>query len=263
MEIINSESGKSFDPKVVSAARRYTELEQMALAQNWDKKRLSTNVKIEKGLAPAAGFEQTPAPTNGRRDVFDPLCSIAAARQEVQMLFELTQDLGNSLSLNETLSVVSVRLKRLVPYDSIAVYVLRDQKLVPEYVNGENFRLFSSLEIPVGEGLSGWVAQNRKPILNGNPSVEPGYMNDPTTFSTLRSALALPLEGLNGAVGVLALYRARKTPSPKTTCASCSPSAQDFAGDRKRAEVPAGGEFGHHRLPHQPAQRAFALSAAG
>ena len=211
MEIINSESGKSFDPKVVEVlARRYTELEQMALAQDWDKKRLSTHVKIEKGLAPAAGFEQTPPPVNGRKDAFDPLCSIAAARQEVQMLFELTQDLGNSLSLNETLSVVSVRLKRLVPYDSIAVYVLRDQKLVPEYVNGENFRLFSSLEIPVGEGLSGWVAQNRKPILNGNPSVEAGYMGDPAKFSTLRSALALPLEGLNGAVGVLALYRAEK-----------------------------------------------------
>ncbi len=211
MEIINSEAGKSFDPKVVEVlSRRYRELEQMALAQNWDKKRLSTHVKVEKGLAPAAGFEQTPQPVNGRKEVSDPLSSIAAARQEVQILFELTQDLGNSLSLNETLSVVSVRLKRLVPYDSIAVYVLRDQKLVPEYVNGENFRLFSSLEIPVGEGLSGWVAQNRKPILNGNPSVEAGYMGDPTKFSTLRSALAVPLEGLNGTVGVLALYRAEK-----------------------------------------------------
>jgi len=191
-------------------AHRYKELEQIALAQTWDKKRLSTNLKIERGVAPAAGFEQSSPLVSARKDAFDPLCSIAAARQEVQMLFELTQDLGNSLSLNETLSVVSVRLKRLVPYDSIAVYVLRDQKLVPEYVNGENFRLFSSLEIPVGEGLSGWVAQNRKPILNGNPSVEAGYMGDPGKFSTLRSALAVPLEGLNGAVGVLALYRAEK-----------------------------------------------------
>ena len=41
--------------------------------------------------------------------------------------------------------------------------------LMPEYVNGENFRLFSSLEIPLGQGLSGWVAENRKPIINGNP----------------------------------------------------------------------------------------------
>jgi diguanylate cyclase (GGDEF)-like protein/putative nucleotidyltransferase with HDIG domain len=211
MEIIVADSGKSFDPRVVEVlARRYVELEQMAHAQTWDKKRLSTNLKIEKGVAPAAGFEQSSPQSNGHRDAFDPLSSIAAARQEVQMLFELTQDLGNSLSLNETLSVVSVRLKRLVPYDSIAVYVVRDQKLMPEYVNGENFRLFSSLEIPVGEGLSGWVAQNRKPILNGNPSVEAGYMGDPGKFSTLRSALAVPLEGLNGAVGVLALYRAEK-----------------------------------------------------
>jgi len=75
-------------------------------------------------------------------------------------------------------------------------------------VSGENFRLFSSLRIPEGEGLSGWVAQNHKAILNGNPSVEPGYLNDPTKYSTLRSALAVPLEGPGGVAAVLALYRA-------------------------------------------------------
>ena len=61
----------------------------------------------------------------------------------------------------------------------------------------------------MGEGLSGWVAQNAKPILNGNPSVEPGYLNDPGKYSTLRSALAVPLEGTAGVVAVLALYRVR------------------------------------------------------
>jgi diguanylate cyclase (GGDEF)-like protein len=70
--------------------------------------------------------------------------------------------------------------------------------------------LFSSLKIPLGEGLSGWVAQNSKPILNGNPSVEPGYLTDPSRFSTLRSALAVPLEGVSGVVAVLALYRAQQ-----------------------------------------------------
>ena len=139
---------------------------------------------------------------------YDFLCSIAAARQEVQLLFELVQDLGNSLSLDETLSVVAARLKKIVPYDAIAIYVRLERKLIPRYVNGEDFRLFSSLEIPVGEGLSGWVAENRKPILNGNPSVEPGYLADPAKFSTLRSALAVPLEGLSGAIGVMTLYRA-------------------------------------------------------
>ena len=95
----------------------------------------------------------------------------------------------------------------MVPYDSIAIYILREDELVPEYVSGDNYRLFSSLRIPLGQGLSGWVAQNKKPIINGNPSVEPGYLNDPTKFSTLRSALAVPLEGVAGVIGVLALYR--------------------------------------------------------
>ena len=81
---------------------------------------------------------------------------------------------------------------------------------MPEYVNGDNYRLFSSLRIPLGDGLSGWVAQNKKPIVNGNPSVEPGYLNDPDKFSTLRSALAVPLEGVSGVIGVLALYRAER-----------------------------------------------------
>jgi diguanylate cyclase (GGDEF)-like protein len=60
----------------------------------------------------------------------------------------------------------------------------------------------------MGEGLSGWVATHNKPILNGNPSVEPGYLNDPSKFSVLRSALSVPLTGQKGAVAVLTLYRA-------------------------------------------------------
>jgi len=202
-------SGTALDPAVVAVlARRYKELEQMAQAQPPPETRLSTNLKISNGREPAAGLEAPQA--NGERREGDFLASIAAARQEVQLLFELTQDLGNSLSLDETLSVVSMRLKKMVPYDAIAVYVCRGKVLIPHYVNGENFRLFSSLEIPIGEGLSGWVAENRKSILNGNPSVEAGYLNDAAKFSTLRAALAVPLEGVNGVIGALTLYRVDK-----------------------------------------------------
>jgi diguanylate cyclase (GGDEF)-like protein/putative nucleotidyltransferase with HDIG domain len=204
------ESGKSFDPKVVdSLQKRYLHLEKLVEARfgRAVTAKLSTEVKVERGIAPATGFEEISVKTApGQEATF--LSSIAAARQEAQTLFELSQDLGASLSLSETLSVFSVKLRRLVPYDAIAIYVRRDAELIPEYVNGDNFRLFASLRIPLGQGLSGWVAQNRKPIINGNPSVEPGYLNDPTKFSTLRSAMALPLEGLAGVVGVLALYHA-------------------------------------------------------
>jgi len=202
-------SGKDLDPAVVAVlARRYRDLEQMAQAQPPRETKLSTDLKISHGLEPATGLEIPHADDGNREGGF--LASIAAARQEVQLLFELTQDLGNSLSLDETLSVVSMRLKKMVPYDAIAVYICRGKVLIPHYVNGENYRLFSSLEIPVGEGISGWVAENRKSILNGNPSVEAGYLNDVSKFSTLRSALAVPLEGVSGVIGALTLYRADK-----------------------------------------------------
>jgi len=102
--------------------------------------------------------------------------------------------------------VLDSRLQKLIPYDAIAVYVRREDRLAPQYVNGENSRLFASLEIPVGQGLSGWVAETGQPIINGNPSVEPGYLNDPTKFSNLRSALAIALENAVGVTGVLTLY---------------------------------------------------------
>lgn len=121
-------------------------------------------------------------------------------------MFELSQDLGNSLSLSETLSVLSMRLRKLIPYDSIAVFVNRNGWLLPELVNGENFRVLSSMKIRVGEGLCGWVAENCKPIINGNPQVEAGYTVDPVKNTVLSSALVVPLEGLNGVVGVLAMY---------------------------------------------------------
>jgi diguanylate cyclase (GGDEF)-like protein/putative nucleotidyltransferase with HDIG domain len=212
MQKLAAESGKSFDPKVVAVLqKRYQHLERLAVAKSAQDMNapLSTAIKIERGEAPAAGFENATAPEYvGKETTF--LSSIAAARQEAQSLFELSQDMGASLSLGETLSVFSVKLKPMVPYDAIAIYVQRDNELVPEYVNGDNYRLFNSLRIPLGQGLSGWVAQNKKPIVNGNPSVEPGYLNDPSKFSTLRSALAVPLEGVSGVIGVLALYRAER-----------------------------------------------------
>ena len=207
IRLLGSESGKAFDPRVVSVLQnRYRELEKRVISQfsQQEGSKLSTEVRVERGIAPDAGFESNTA-KEGQETNF--LASIAAARQEAQTLFELSQDLGASLSLGESLSVFSVKIKRLVPYDAIAIYIKRNQELVPEHVSGDNFRLFASLRIPLGQGLSGWVAQNKKPIINGNPSVEPGYLNDPTKFSTLRSALAVPLEGVAGIVAVLTLYK--------------------------------------------------------
>jgi diguanylate cyclase (GGDEF)-like protein/putative nucleotidyltransferase with HDIG domain len=210
MARLREQSGTSFDPRVVEVLeRRYIELERMAQSQDEQTSPgLSKTVRVERGVAPATGFERT-EPTGGLAENSDFLSLIASARQEAQTMFELSQDLGVSLSLSETLSVLSLRLRRMIPYDSIAVFVNRNGWLLPELVSGENFRALSSLKIRVGEGLCGWVAANCKPIMNGSPQVEAGYVVDSEKHA-LQSALAVPLEGLNGVVGVLAMYHANR-----------------------------------------------------
>jgi diguanylate cyclase (GGDEF)-like protein/putative nucleotidyltransferase with HDIG domain len=210
MESVASMSGSAFEPRVVEVLkRRYRELDLMVQSDSItaDEATLSDDVRVETGVGPAAGFE-TSVPIAGPANEADFLSSIASARQEAQTMFELSHDLGNSLSLGETLSVLSMRLRKMIPYDSMVVFLLKDGRLAPELVSGDNFRLLSSLNIGLGEGLCGWVAEKRKPIVNGNPEAEAGYVSDPAKFTTLRSALAVPLEGLNGVVGVLAMYRA-------------------------------------------------------
>ena len=170
---VKSEAGKSFDPRVVDALARSHE-------------------KVDRVLR-AEPRSEGPV---------DFLSSIQSARLEGQTLFDLMHELGASLSLDETLSMLAVGLKRICPYDCIAVYISRGEKLIPEYVSGDEFEVFSSLEIPVGEGLSGLVAQNGEAVLNGDPSLE--------AASTLRSAVSAPLEGANGMVGVLTLYHVSK-----------------------------------------------------
>ena len=49
------------------------------------------------------------------------------ARQKAQALSEFGLKLGAALSLDDTLSLLSVRMKHLVAHDSMSVYVLRDE----------------------------------------------------------------------------------------------------------------------------------------
>jgi putative nucleotidyltransferase with HDIG domain len=209
IKVVRSEAGKSYDPRVVEIlARRYVELERMAKSGGkLEKAKLSTDAKIERGAAPAAGFEEAGKPPDIHRDLVSFHNSIAEAESRARLLTELIQRLEGSEDRATLFAVMREALRKLVPYDVMAVYLRRDEHLAPEYLDGEDYRLFASLEIPLGMGLSGWVAENGKSIINGNPSVEPGYLHDPTKFSTLRSALAVPLETKRGVVGVLSLYR--------------------------------------------------------
>jgi diguanylate cyclase (GGDEF)-like protein/putative nucleotidyltransferase with HDIG domain len=214
MAYVASLSGRSFDPDVIDILKEhYREFEHLAQSTPSQTTRLRKDIVVSRGEAPDAGYEQSPASATSTHE--DPTKALAAsaasARREMQTILELAQDVGGSLRPEELLSVVAERLKHLVPYDCIAVYVRQGDLLKPRYVNGENSRAFAALEIPIGQGLSGWVVENGKPIINGNPSVEPGYLNDPSRFSVLNSALSIPLrDGVEEVTGALTLYRADK-----------------------------------------------------
>jgi diguanylate cyclase (GGDEF)-like protein/putative nucleotidyltransferase with HDIG domain len=210
IKIIVEESGKSYDPQVVKIMHaRYRELEAKAKAESVDNAaRISSNVKVERGASPATGFASVEV-SYARSPSPDKTFSmrISDARREFQMLVEVANDLGSSLSLDETLALLAVRLAKSIPHDAVVIWIRNQDELVPRYVKGESFRLFSSLRIPIGQGLSGWVAENHLPIVNGNPTVESGYLADPTKVTALRSAIAVPLQGRDHVVGVLTLYQ--------------------------------------------------------
>jgi len=214
LEIVVSESGRGFDPRIVEILqRRAFDLEKIAKSRSpaAPAPKLSKDIKVERGDAPAAGFEinngKEPSKTSPEPGF---VWKISAARLEAQRLYELSLDLGNSLSLAETMSLLCTRLKQIIPYDTVVIYLHQDDVLKPCFSTGENTRYFSGLSIPVGQGLSGWVADNAMPIINGNPAVEAGHLNGPSRFTTLRSALAIPLSGEHGLRGVLTLYALEK-----------------------------------------------------
>ena len=208
MAKVLSESGKSFDPRIVNVLQsRYVALERMAKEQPAEPSKLSKLVQVKNGTAPAAGYENQQV-ANPPVEIKDVLTAIATARREAQALFELTEELGESLSVDERLPILARTIGRMIPYDALAIYLVRGPMLRPEYVDGSRSAAVASLEIPIGAGLSGWVAEKGIPIVNGNPMVEPGYLVTAGTPDALRSAVSVPLSGRNGVIGVLTLYGA-------------------------------------------------------
>lgn len=211
MAVVARESGKSFDPRIVELlGRRYLELEALAQGQpSRDQAQLSVDVEVTRGNSPGAGFE--PAIRSSDANGIPQWDHASADGGGLVSLFEdFISPPGISLSLTEALGVLCSRIGTLVPADTAAVYLVEGTWVIPKYVHGENIKLLSSLRIPLGEGLVGWVAANHQAILNGNPVLEPGYRSVAGGGRPLHSALAIPLETVSGTLGVLALYRTEK-----------------------------------------------------
>ncbi|HVI10758.1 MAG TPA: HD domain-containing phosphohydrolase [Candidatus Binatia bacterium] len=222
MAKVASEAGTSFDPKVVEIlARRYVELEKMA--QEHPVKaapKLSIDIKVARGLAPDAGFAESVVPAGGTKNSSDSLRQI---RGQLGMLAQLAAQQSGALDLKDICQLFAGRLRRLVQYDAIVMFEIRDGMLVPAFVSGTNTAGFAGLKVTTGEGLAGWVAQNRKPIVNGDPAVEQGYTS--LVGETLHSALAVPI----AALGVLAVYALEKNAFSPSDTAIVQTAADELA----------------------------------
>lgn len=228
MAFVKSRAGIQFDPQVVRLLEeRYLELEEMARQQIEEVEPLKTDLFIERGAAPGAGFvseQRGESKSEGNRDAQaeqrDPLNLVAEATRESRAVFELGRMLGSSLSPRGLCEMFSQRLQLLVPFDCFAVYLKRAESVAPLYLGGSLAGAFSVRPIPLGEGLSGWVADSERPIVNGNPTVESNFERGNESITENSSALSVPLFDLAGVVfGVLTLY-------------SCQPAA--FSKDHLR-----------------------------
>jgi GAF domain-containing protein len=202
---VASEAGTAFDPKVVQALQaRYRELEARAKEMaHPGQPPLSIDIKITKGSAPAAGFEsegpQTAPPKH-------PVAQARANRQTGDSRLDMPVAGVCSLQWEEALTVAALRIQRQISYDAVALCACEDDFVRVKFTRGEDSKGLDTLVVRQGEGLIGWVAEVGKPILNGNPAVEPGYSAG-YSASGLSSALALPLVSAGRVVGVIALYR--------------------------------------------------------
>ncbi|HUA82314.1 MAG TPA: HD domain-containing phosphohydrolase [Bryobacteraceae bacterium] len=205
IQMILAESGKCFDPKVVDVlARRYVELEQLARSCIRMRK-LSTDVKIERGDAPAAGFESSAGETG--RDLERMQRTLAEAQERDRAIATLCAAISEGRDRARALAALRDGLAALIPYDALAVYRRKGAALLPELTDSASFGGFVSGEAKVGQGVTGWVVESGKTILNGNPAVESGYAINPAAFAALGSAVSVPLITAAGIAGAVSLYR--------------------------------------------------------
>jgi diguanylate cyclase (GGDEF)-like protein len=217
MAFVKSKAGTQFDPEIVALLEKhYLQLEALVRKQTDEIEPLKTDLKIDRGAAPGAGFEQvdpetesTPLKSIGALPQSECLSRIAEAGQESKAILELSSALGNSLNFRTTCYTLSERLQSLIPFGAFAVYLKEGESLRIHYIDGALAGSFSHSTIGDGEGLSGWVLKNRRAIVNGNPTVEPNHRVESSPLDSSSSALSIPLFDGDSAYAVLTLYSRR------------------------------------------------------
>jgi GAF domain-containing protein len=98
-------------------------------------------------------------------------------------------------------------VRHVVPSASCAFF-LRDVEwgaVTVKFAAGEASSALQGLQIPLGERLTGWVAEHRQPIVNSDASLDLG---PEAAFVGVKHCVSLPLLNDGHLAGVLSLYAA-------------------------------------------------------
>ncbi|HCX29229.1 MAG TPA: hypothetical protein DHU55_05575, partial [Blastocatellia bacterium] len=138
--------------------------------------------------------------------------SITEAQREVFALHEIAQTIGSSLNLSDTVTLVSNKLRAIVPFDTCIIFVVDEKsgKAVAEHVAGENYDAFDRRRMNVGDGITGWVIANARSMCNASPELD--LVGLPEEIATnYRGVLVSPLLREDGAFGAITLYSKSRT----------------------------------------------------
>src|SRR5438552_3003168 len=128
----------------------------------------------------AAGAVVEPAPHGS---VFQ---DIALAHREIYALYEIAQAMGSSLGVADTMALISSKLSNIVPFSCCALFLYNDENetLRCRFATGVQAEQIQQLTIRNGHGLTGWVARNRRPLVNARPSadLQAAGVSGPTTL---------------------------------------------------------------------------------
>jgi diguanylate cyclase (GGDEF)-like protein/putative nucleotidyltransferase with HDIG domain len=196
ISLLHNEAGRAFDPAIVE---RFTELLPVLTPP--------TNGALWWQMRRSSGQASQQSSDGGARLGADAFAEIASANRETHALYEIAQSMGGSMSLADTMTFVSAKLTTLVPLSTCALFVRRaEEDLRCRFATGLHADLLEDASIAAGNGLSGWVAHHRRPLVNGLPLAEFIAAGTASADIQLRSALICPLMVADQVIGTIAVY---------------------------------------------------------
>ena len=132
--------------------------------------------------------------------------NIALAHREIYALYEIAQSMGTSLGVADTMALISSKLTKIIPWSGCALFLQQPDTdvLKCRFAVGVDAPHLLDATFKVGEGLAGWVAQNRQMLVNANPHVTFEAMG--VAHTQLNSAIVCPLNFNDSFIGCLGLY---------------------------------------------------------